>query len=161
MGGLHDDQIGDARADRPAVAGRLDRCGPRAGPGLHEGMTVLAFAPGNTAPAVLAQIEADAGQPGVAIEKVPREAQAERLGLADRLLRRQRVHRILHGVGREHGAVVAAGVRRVVVPLERDRDREIAQVVAIRPPQHLDQPHPGLAVGRLSDHAELRTRQPR
>ena len=54
---------------------------------------------------------------GLRSRKCRASAQAEGFGLADRLARGQRIHRVLHRVGRQHVAVVAVGVRCVVVAL--------------------------------------------
>ena len=115
----------------------------------------------NASPRVLGKIDPDPIQPGVAIEEVLRQAQAERFGLAHRPLRRQRIDGVLHGVGRQHRAVVAVGIRGVVVTFEADGDGQVAQIVTIRLPEHLDEPDARFAVGRLNDHAELRTQRPR
>ena len=68
---------------------------------------------------------------GLRSRKCRASARPKRLRLADRFARRQRVDRVLHRVGRQHVAVVAVGVRLVVVALEPDRDGQVAQVVAI------------------------------
>ena len=76
----------------------------------------------------------------IAVEEMLGEPEAERLGLADRLSRGQRIHRVLHRVGRQHVAVVAVGIGLVVVPFEADRDRQVAQVVTIAAARDLDEP---------------------
>ena len=83
-------------------------------------------------------------------------ADAEAFRVADRFLRRQGVDRVLHRVGRQHRAVVAVGVRLVVVALEADRDGQVAQVVPIGAAPHLDEADARLAIGRLNEHAGLR-----
>ena len=75
----------------------------------------------------------------IALEKVPRQPQAERLGIVDRIAGGQRVHGVLHRVGRQHVGVVAVGVGFVVVTLEPDRDRQIPQVVPIAVARDLDE----------------------
>ena len=53
----------------------------------------------------------DASQSRIALEEMPGERRPNALGLADRLARRQRVHGVLHRVGRQHVAVVAVACR--------------------------------------------------
>ena len=69
-----------------------------------------------------------------------------------RSARGERVHRVLHRVGRQHRAVVAGRVGLVVVALEPDRERQVAQLMTLRPPRELHEPDPRLSVGRISQH---------
>ena len=58
-----------------------------------------------------------------------REAAGERLDMVDRILPRQRVHRVLHRVGGDARRVVAVDIDRVERPLELDVDRQIDELV--------------------------------
>ena len=89
---------------------------------------------------------------GLRSRKCTREEKPERLWLADRMLRGQRIHGVLHRVGRQDVAVVAVRVRLVVLALEPDRDGEILEVVAIAVARHLDEPDARFSVGSLSEH---------
>ena len=82
----------------------------------------------------------------------------EGLDRAREPLRRQRVDRVLHGVGRDHQGVVAGRVGGREVTLERDVHGEVANPVAARIPDHLDEPDRPLAVPVRAelDHGVLR-----
>jgi hypothetical protein len=116
---------------------------------------VLARAALQAAPEVLREIDTHTRQAQVALQEVARQNQAERLRILDRLAGGERVHGILHRVGRQHAAVVAVGIRFVVVTRESDRKGEVVQVVAVPVPADLDDSHARLAIRRLSEHAAL------
>ena len=77
------------------------------------------------------EIDPHAPQSWIAFQKVFRQQAPERLGLLDRMTCGQRVHRVLHRVGRQHAAIVAIRVGLVVLALEPDGDGEVLQVVPI------------------------------
>ena len=68
------------------------------------------------------------------------------------MLFRERERDVFHRVGGDDQAVVAAGVRPLEIPLKRDIDRELANVVAIAAARDLRQPDPRLSVGMISQH---------
>ena len=61
--------------------------------------------------------------------EVIRQAAGERLDVSERILSRQRVHRILHRVGGDARRVVALDVDRVERALELDVDRQVDELV--------------------------------
>ena len=54
---------------------------------------------------------------GIGFQKMLADDKAERLGFRAKFFLRQNVHRVLHGVGRNHQAVVGFGVGSVEVAL--------------------------------------------
>ena len=72
-----------------------------------------------------------ARRPG-ALRSGARARGAKASGRAGQPVAGERVDRVLHRVGRDDVLVVAAGVGGVEVALERDRDRQVAEVVLLR-----------------------------
>src|SRR3954452_3862305 len=61
--------------------------------------------------------------------KMPREPSREGLDILPSQLLRQNVHRVLHGVGRQNVAVVAARVGRAELTFKEDLDVQLADFV--------------------------------
>ena len=116
---------------------------------------MLALAARDASPEMLDEVYGHTRQAIVLGQKVARESLAERLGLLNRLGRRQGIHGILHRVGRQHRGVVAIRVRGVVVSFEAHGNRQIPQIVEVRSAEYLHEPNAFLAVRRVSQHAEL------
>ena len=66
--------------------------------------------------------------------------QAEFFDGLDRMLPRQRVHGVFHGVRRQDLAVVAFCVRGLEVAFKTDRQSQLFDVVAALLPRHAQQP---------------------
>ena len=98
--------------DAVAVGHDARRSRLRAAP--HERLAMLTGADRNAAPGVIDQVDLDARQLRIALDEMPAQQHAERLGLADALARRQRVDGIFHRVGRQHVAIVAVRIGCVV-----------------------------------------------
>ena len=77
------------------------------------------------------------------------EQQPEGFGFGDAVACRQRVHGVLHRVGRQHVAIVAVRIGCVVGAFEADGHRQIAQIVTVAAARHLDEADAGLSVRRL------------
>ena len=103
---------------------------------------------------MLERADARAGY-GRLLSEVIREAERERLDVRDRVAARERVHRVLHRVGREARAVVAGDVHIVERALELHVDREIDDVVWIAGVRaaHLHEAHARFAVPVPGEHA--------
>src|SRR4051794_15000996 len=102
--------------------------GPHLAPGLAEGVVVLHAPDGDPFPAVGLHHHAGAGDPVVGAGEVPGQAQAERFGRAD-AVPREGEDGVLLGVGRQHVAVVAGGVRGGEVPAQARADIEVHEPV--------------------------------
>ena len=113
---------------------------------------MIARPDGYPSPSLLGQIDANPAQKRIPLEKELRQRPPERLGLVDRMLRRQRIHGVLHRIGRQDVAIVAIRVGLVVLAFKPDRDREILEVVAVAVPRDFDEPDARFAVGRFSEH---------
>jgi len=87
-----------------------------------------------------------AGDLRILPQEVCRQRDAELLDLIDADPRGQRVHRVLHGVGRQHFPVVAGDVRLLEVSFESNRDGQVLHVVPIAVTHDLDEPDSRLAV---------------
>ena len=146
VAGFENHQIGDAGTDQDAFAVSVDGGGTGFPTSAGECLSVHAFAPRNAAPQMLGEIDADPGQPLVALEEMPGEREPERFGLTDPVARGQRVDGVLHRIGRQHGAVVAVRVRLVILALEPDRDGQIAEIVPIGSAAKLHEADPRFAI---------------
>src|SRR5437867_857068 len=130
MRALEDEQILDAGHYRRGSAPNQGR--PRKAllrTHALEDMIVRSAGRLEAAPAVLLHRHLDAGRRGSCLEEMAREQQRELLGLAEVVLARLRVDRVLHGIGRKYRAVVTLDVGRRELPRQRDIDREIANLV--------------------------------
>ena len=74
------------------------------------------------------------------------EPETERLDVLDVILARERIHGVLHRVGRQTRSVVAVDVHRLERTLERHVEGEIDDLVRIPGAPHLHEPHARLAV---------------
>src|SRR5215470_1257792 len=88
------------------------------------------------------------------------QARRKRLDVIDRILPRERVHGVLHRVGRQTAAVVAFDIDPLEGTLERDTEREIDQVVRIGTAANLHQPHVRFAISVPAQSGHHRARIP-
>ena len=130
----------------------------RVGPAPHERLAVFAIAARQAAPEMLDEIDrARAVSRGLRSRKCCARRRPNDSGSCTGCARRQRVHCVLHRVGRQHVAVVAVDVGCVVVAFEADRDAsDPGDRGDRRRRSDLHEPDALLAVRRVSDHADSR-----
>ena len=147
-GALEDRDVLQPGDDRLVVAVLADDGGAHLGAALDERVVVLGALGGDDAvPEVLLHLLARAGHPRVLVDEVARHAQREVLDRADAAEAGQRVHRVLLGVGRDDGAVVAGGVGvGGEVADQLAGDVHILDLVHRRRPVDVHQPDLGFAV---------------
>ncbi len=83
---------------------------------------------------------------GMVGQKMARHGRAKVLDRFQRMLSGQRIRHVFHGVGGYHELIVAARVRAGEIALELDRDRHLADNVAIGQTGDLGQTNPRLSV---------------
>ncbi len=110
----------------------------------------------NTGPRIFQRLNPDSGNLFVISEKVLDQVQRKIFHRFDRILARQRVHRVFDGVRRQNFLVLAFCVRRLKIAFEANPDRQFLDVVASLLPQDAQKSHPRLAIivfAQLHRHA--------
>jgi len=103
---------------------------------------------------MVGHIHGHALEPGIPLEEVLAEHEPECFGLPHTVPPRDRIDSVLHRVGGQHVAIVAAGVRLGVLSLETYRYSEIAQIVTVAAAVEPYYPNPRFAVCGLDQHAD-------
>ena len=84
--------------------------------------------------------------------EVPGEPRRERFDVIDRILPGERIHRVLHRIGRQAGRVVTVRVNRLERAFERDAHGQVHDFVRPAPAADLQQPHVRFAVSIPGEH---------
>src|SRR4051794_5751465 len=151
---LHDDEVLDAGLDRRGRRGGSDRrdAGPFAAPDERIRRGPAANVDGGP----LVALDVDRRHIDLrGREEVLGKCATVLLERPVEVLLRERVGRVLHGVGRDDVGVVAIGMRGCEVALESDRHGQVPEPVTVRAADHADEADGRLAVavrGKL-DHA--------
>ena len=149
--GLEKEQVRKARLDLASAARAGDR---RCALGGESGecVGVSAAAGANSFEGLLGDADERGGNMSVMLEEVAGERGSEFFDRIEDVLLGQGEGDVLHGVGGDDQAVVAAGVGFIEIPLECDIDRELADVVTVVAAGDLGQPDLRLAVGMMREN---------